>query len=107
MLIPKSVIDEVGLLDENFFMYGEDIDWCYRIKSSGKSIWYYGKVNAIHYKGASSGKKDTRLIYEFHRAMWLFYKKHYHRKYGAIISAITWGAVWGRYLLLRFINIFI
>lgn len=81
MLVRKVAINEVGLLDEDYFMYGEDIDWCYRIKSAGWKIIYYGKSEIIHYKGASSKKQKSKLIYEFYRAMYLFYNKHYDKKY--------------------------
>ena len=57
MLIRKEAIESVGLLDESFFMYGEDIDYCYRIKNDGWKIVYYGKAEIIHYKGASSKKQ--------------------------------------------------
>ena len=105
MLIPKAVINEVGRLDEDFFMYGEDIDWCYRIKESGRAIWYLADSKAVHLKGASSGKKNKRLIYEFHRSMWLFYKKHYSKKYLFIISYITWIFIWLRYITVLFLNL--
>ncbi len=73
MLVRKVAINEVGLLDEDYFMYGEDIDWCYRIKSAGWKIIYYGKSEIIHYKGASSKKQKSKLIFEFYRAMYLFF----------------------------------
>lgn len=76
MFIRKKALDEVGLLDETFFMYGEDIDLCYRIKQKGWKIIYYGQVEILHYKGASSKKQKFKLIYEFYRAMYIYYKKH-------------------------------
>ncbi len=90
MLLPQKVIAEVGVLDGTFFMYGEDLDWCYRIKQSGYRILYYPKAQALHYKGVSSKKGSYRLIYEFYRAMWIFYKKHYVKKYSAILGLITY-----------------
>ena len=53
MLMPRTVLEEVGLLDEDFFMYGEDIDLCYRIKEAGYKIVYYPEASIIHYKGGS------------------------------------------------------
>ncbi len=81
MLVRRETINEIGLLDEDYFMYGEDIDWCYRIKDAGWKILYYGEAEIIHYKGASSKKQKSKLIYEFYRAMYLFYNKHYKNKY--------------------------
>jgi GT2 family glycosyltransferase len=99
MLMPKAVLNEVGLLDEDFFMYGEDIDLCYRIKESGYKILYYPKEQITHYKGGSSKKKRTKVIYDFHQAMWIFYKKHYYKKYNFIISFLVYIGIWVKYLL--------
>lgn len=68
MLMPRKAIDEVGMLDEDFFMYGEDIDLCYRIKQGGYKIMYYPEAMIIHYKGGSSKKRRTKVIYNFHHA---------------------------------------
>ena len=59
MFIRKDALDEVGFLDETFFMYGEDIDLCFRIKKSGWKIVYYGKSKITHFKGASSKKQNS------------------------------------------------
>jgi len=99
MLMPKAVLNEVGLLDEDFFMYGEDIDLCYRIKEGGYKILYYPKEQITHYKGSSSKKKRTKVIYDFHQAMWIFYKKHYYKKYNFIISFLVYIGIWAKYLL--------
>lgn len=103
MLIRSAVIDEVGLLDESFFMYGEDIDWCYRIKDAGWKIVYYSDAKIVHYKGASS-KQKKELIYEFYRAMYLFYNKHYKDEYPWIVTAITYIGIWGMYGLKLSLN---
>lgn len=86
MLVRRSVIDQVGMLDETFFMYGEDIDWCYRIKQAGWKIYYYAETKIIHYKGASSRRRPFKIVYEFHRAMYLFHRKHYAAKYFPLIN---------------------
>lgn len=66
MLVRKDVVDEVGLLDETFFMYGEDIDWCYRIKEVGWDIYYYPLTSIVHLKGGSTNKKSPlRLFMNF------------------------------------------
>lgn len=86
MMVRREVINKIGLLDEAFFMYGEDIDWCYRIKEAGYKNIYYPRAEIIHYKGASSKKRKYMTIYEFHRAMLLFYKKHYIKKYNVLVT---------------------
>lgn len=90
MLIRKEAIDDVGLLDENFFMYGEDIDWCYRIKEAGWKIYYNPLVSIIHYKGASSRRKPFKIVYEFHRAMYLFHRKNLAKKTNIILNGIVY-----------------
>lgn len=77
MLVRVAAIDEVGLLDERFFMYGEDLDWAYRIKAAGWRVFYTPAVRALHQKGATSARQSGRMIVEFYRAMYLFYRKHY------------------------------
>lgn len=97
MLIPRQVLDKVGLLDEAFFMYGEDIDLCYRIKEAGYKIIYYPEVSLVHHKGGSSKKRRNKVIYDFHNAMWLFYRKHYKKKYNLCISFLVYIAIWCKY----------
>lgn len=93
MLLRREAIDQVGLLDEDFFMYGEDIDWCYRIKKAGWQIKYYPFTSILHLKGASSRKKPFKIIYEFHRAMLLFYNKHYKNKYPVWVTAMVYTGI--------------
>jgi GT2 family glycosyltransferase len=106
MLVRRVVIRQIGLLDENFFMYGEDIDWCFRIKKSGWKIIYYGESEIIHFKGASSKKKKSKLIYEFYRAMYLFYNKHYRKKYSLITTIVIYMGIGFIFLLKILLNIF-
>ncbi|GIM45657.1 glycosyl transferase [Collibacillus ludicampi] len=106
MMVRREAIEQVGLLDERFFMYGEDIDWCYRIKQAGWEIWYYPKTTIIHYKGASSRKKKVRIIYEFHRAMYLYYKKHHAGSKFFLFNWLIYSGIAIRYLLSLFVNLF-
>jgi N-acetylglucosaminyl-diphospho-decaprenol L-rhamnosyltransferase len=79
MLVRREAIAKVGLLDETFWMYGEDIDWAYRIKAAGWRVLYYPTVTVLHLKRASS-KKNPRTKFEFQRASLIFYRKHYAAK---------------------------
>lgn len=76
MLVRGEAISQVGLLDETFFMYGEDLDWAFRIKQAGWKVWYNPAVTVLHYKEAASQHSD-KARYEFYRAMAIFYRKHY------------------------------
>jgi len=87
----REAIDVVGLLDEDYFMYAEDIDWAYRFKQKGWEIWFNPEASVLHKKkqsGRSNILKSRQVITEryFHTYNWLFYKKHYEKKYGPIIS---------------------
>lgn len=93
MMVRREVIDQVGGLDEEFFMYGEDIDWCYRIKQAGWGIYYYPKTSITHYKGASSRRKPLKIVYEFHRAMWLFHRKHFKKKYSILVNVSVYFGI--------------
>ena len=75
MLLRRKALDEVGLLDETFFMYGEDIDLSYRIRQGEYKNFYYPEP-IIHYKGEST-KKDFKYVRNFYNAMLIFYDKHY------------------------------
>lgn len=80
MMLRKSVLDKIGLLDENFFMYGEDIDLSYRITQGGFKNYYYPGTTIIHYKGESTKKKSANYVKVFYNAMVLFAKKHYSNR---------------------------
>lgn len=75
-LLRKKALDEIGLLDEDFFMYGEDIDLSYRLLKGGWQNWYL-PYPIIHYKGKSTQKSDYRYVHIFYQAMLIFFRKHY------------------------------
>jgi GT2 family glycosyltransferase len=76
MMLRRKAIDQVGLLDEDFFMYGEDIDLSYRLLKGGWQNWYL-PLDIIHYKGQSTQKSDFRYVHVFYQAMLIFFRKHY------------------------------
>jgi GT2 family glycosyltransferase len=76
MLLRRKAIDQVGLLDEDFFMYGEDIDLSYRLLQGGWQNWYL-PLDIVHYKGQSTQKSDFRYVHVFYQAMLIFFRKHY------------------------------
>jgi N-acetylglucosaminyl-diphospho-decaprenol L-rhamnosyltransferase len=76
MLVRDDVVATVGLLDDDFFMYGEDLDWAFRIKRAGWRVVYNGRVDVLHYKRQSS-RQSVRAVGEFYRAMRVFFRKHY------------------------------
>ncbi|MBX7245738.1 MAG: glycosyltransferase family 2 protein [Candidatus Sumerlaeaceae bacterium] len=79
LMARRETIEKVGLLDENFFMYAEDVDWCFRIHVGGWRVVYLPEARVTHHIGRSTRQVPGRMTYERHRSMWLFYKKHYSR----------------------------
>lgn len=99
LLIRREVIGKIGLLDEEYFMYGEDLDWCYRAKRAGFRVMYVPITTVLHDKGSSSRKAPRKTLYEFHRAMRIFYRKHYARQHNFFINILVYTGIWIRYIL--------
>lgn len=77
LLVRAAALAEVGGLDEAFWMYGEDIDWCMRFRAAGWGVHYAADVSVLHLKGASSASgRSLRVTYAFAHAMWVFFDKH-------------------------------
>ena len=85
--IRKDAIADIGLLDEVYFMYAEDIDWCFRVKQAGWKVWYYAPVTVYHIKRAASSK-SSKAQFEFWRAMLIFYRKHYRKNTPIIVHGL-------------------
>jgi O-antigen biosynthesis protein len=86
MLLRTETLEKVGLLDEQFFMYGEDIDLSYRIKLGGYKNYYFPETKIIHYKGESTKKSSVNYVFVFYKAMILFAKKHFSNKNANLFS---------------------
>lgn len=96
MLMRKQALDKVGLLDEEFFMYGEDVDLSWRIILGGWKNYYYPGTRIIHYKGESTKKGSLNYVFVFYNAMAIFARKHFSQKHAATYSAIIKMAIWMR-----------
>lgn len=94
MWLRREALDKAGLLDEDFFMYGEDIDLSYRIMKSGYKN-YFLPSRMLHYKGESTEKSSYRYVYTFYEAMRLFFRKHYAH-YSFLVSLPINLAIWAR-----------
>ncbi|RQV96498.1 MAG: glycosyltransferase [Calditrichaeota bacterium] len=81
MMLKREIIKKVGLLDEDFFMYCEDIDYCHRINQAGGKIYYVPDSQIIHYKGESTKNHNLDYVITFNKSLYLFYKKHHQQKY--------------------------
>ncbi|MGE5424310.1 MAG: glycosyltransferase [Syntrophothermus sp.] len=107
MLLRRSVLEKTGLLDETFFMYGEDIDLSYRITQAGYKNYYFPEARIIHYKGESTKKSSMNYVFMFYTAMIIFAKKHYSQKNARSFSSLINFAIYFRAfisILTRFFN---
>jgi GT2 family glycosyltransferase len=77
MVVRRSAMERVGLLDPQFFMYGEDVDWCYRFRQAGEGVVFFAEAGAIHHGGASSSHAPLRFYLELYRATWQYWRKHH------------------------------
>lgn len=96
MFMRKSALDKSGLLDETFFMYGEDIDLSYRISLAGFKIYYHPKTRIIHYRGESTKKSSINYVFVFYNAMIIFAKKHFSQKNAQLFTFLIQCAVYLR-----------
>lgn len=107
MWMRKSALDKVGLLDEAFFMYGEDIDLSWRIIQGGYKNYYFPDTTIIHYKGESTKKGSLNYVFVFYNAMVIFAKKHFSESNAKLFSFFIQIAIWLRAsaaVLARFIK---
>ena len=89
MLVRREVVERVGMFDEAFRLYGEDLDWAYRIKQAGWRIRYHPDVVVLHYKRQSTRQRSVYAIRAFYEAMHIFYDKHYARQHSAPFNALV------------------
>ena len=96
MFMRKSVLDKIGYLDEDYFMYGEDIDLSYRIQKAGYKNYYYPDTRIIHYKGESTKKTSINYVFIFYKAMIIFAEKHFSSKNAWLFSFLINIAIYIR-----------
>jgi len=99
MLLRKSLLNEIGLLDESFFMYGEDVDLSYRITLAGYKNYYYPEARIIHYKGESTKKGSVNYVFMFYNAMIIFAKKHFSKENARAYSLMINFAIYFRAII--------
>lgn len=95
LLFRRSVLDDIGPLDDDFWMYSEDVDFCLRVWRSGRRVAYLPVGEVVHHIGRSTARFPFKPMVQRHRSMWLFYKKHYSREL-LFVDAATAAMVWGR-----------
>lgn len=96
MMLRRQAFEQIGQLDESFFMYGEDLDWCLRAGKAGWKIYYVPTTQIVHFKGESSKNVPYDTLFDFNRAMALFVKKHFRQRYFFITYYLLLVAIWAR-----------
>ncbi|MFO7843584.1 MAG: glycosyltransferase [Bacteroidales bacterium] len=99
MFLRKKALEKAGLLDEAFFMYGEDIDLSYRITKAGFKNFYFPETTIIHYKGESTKKGSLNYVFVFYQAMIIFANKHFTKKNARLFSSLINTAIYFRAFL--------
>jgi len=98
MLVRATAINEVGLIDERYFMYSEEVDWCYRFKEKGWKIFFYPHVEAVHLWGGSIRRIRVEMLIQMYRSRIAFFRKYYRRQSANLLK---WTVAFG--CLLRII----
>jgi GT2 family glycosyltransferase len=107
MLIRKKVIDQIGYLDERFFAYQEDADYCYRAHRAGWQVYYVPEAEIIHYGGLGGSRVHPyRSIFEWHRSYFLYYRKNLADNYFFLLNWIYYGAMMLKLISAMLINVF-
>ncbi len=106
MLLRKEALEKTGLLDEDFFMYGEDIDLSYRITKAGYKNYYYPGTRIIHYKGESTKKSSVNYVLVFYNAMVIFARKHFSQKNARAFAVLINMAIYFRAFVAIFSRFF-
>jgi GT2 family glycosyltransferase len=98
LMLRTAAIDRVGFFDPRYFMFGEDIDLCYRLKLGGWKVFYLPTASATHHRRAATSKAQREALYERHRAMWTYHFKHHAQDVSAFGNGLVWAQIWGRWV---------
>lgn len=86
MIMRRDAYEKTGGFDPRYYMYAEDLDLCRSIREAGYKIWWYPKTTCIHFRGQSTKKTPTKMLFAFYDAMWIYYKKWYSKRYFHIMD---------------------
>lgn len=106
MMMSRKAYEVTGGFDERYFMYGEDLDLCRKVREAGLKIWWYPKTTCIHFRGQSTKKTSQKMLHAFYQANWIYYKKWYSAKYWHLMDVPVYIANWGLYYLKSLQNFF-
>lgn len=99
LIVRREVIDQVGLLDESYFMYSEEVDWCRRIHQAGWQIYWVPQSHVVHFGGQSTRQVAATMFVQLYRAKLQYFRKHYGPGYGALYKGELFAASAARLML--------
>ena len=100
MFVRREALDDVGPMDEGYFLHCEDLDWCKRFRDKGWKVMFLPDVTVTHFKGGSSRGRPVRVEWHKHKGMARYYRKFYRDQYPRPLMWLVYTAIWGRFLLL-------
>jgi GT2 family glycosyltransferase len=101
LMLRMAAVDRVGYFDPRYFMFGEDIDLCYRLKMGGWKIFYLPNATAVRHETEISTEVQRQALYEKHRSMWAYHFKHHAEDIPAFGNGLVWAQIWGRWAAQR------
>jgi GT2 family glycosyltransferase len=107
MLVRREVVDQIGYLDERFFAYQEDADYCFRARQAGWQVYYFPQAQITHFGGLGGSRVHPyRSIYEWHRSYFLYYRKNLARDYWFVFNGVYYLAMLVKFLFTLLENVF-
>jgi len=97
LMVRMAALERVGFFDPRYFMFGEDVDLCYRLKLGGWKVFYLPTAGATHHVSPASPELERQMSYEKHRSMWAYHFKHHAEDVSAFGNGLVWAQIWGRW----------
>ncbi|HXJ48841.1 MAG TPA: glycosyltransferase family 2 protein, partial [Candidatus Acidoferrum sp.] len=97
LMVRSAALDRVGFFDPRYFMFGEDVDLCYRLKLGGWKVFYLPTARATHHISPATPEVERQRSYERHRSMWTYHFKHHAEDVSAFGNGLVWAQIWGRW----------
>jgi GT2 family glycosyltransferase len=101
LMLRAAALDRVGFFDPRYFMFGEDIDLCYRLRLGGWKVFYLPAATAMHHITPAAPEARRKMSYERHRSMWAYHFKHHAEDVSAFGNGLVWAQIWGRWAAQR------
>jgi GT2 family glycosyltransferase len=98
LMLRMAAVDRVGFFDPRYFMFGEDVDLCYRLKLGGWKVFYLPTAGATHHVRPATPQAERQMSYERHRAMWVYHFKHHAEDVSAFGNGLVWAQIWGHWV---------